>query len=684
MRSTNAAMNARLTHWTVWRMNYFRWQEIDYSVPDTACLYGKVGDLEWHSLCRSQSMVLKAMIILNECYGDFRVGGPFRYPPIPEDQREALRKLLDSHQSYSDASWEHPENVMLIHLLDHLAINKSANFLTRILMNCDLVATMTFMLDNRSPVSLTVCSLVAAVCWIKPNICAYFKRIGFFNLAKEVIQSDPAIASAVWASGLFSPIIGAGELPIGIHALGAVNQGYVERRTIADAQSMTSEEILSRTAFTSYGGLTYKNTVSGIYRLFFAYEGPELINEYDSGVVELIQNETNGVITGSGIDTFRGKFKVQDARGDATIREIQQDIKTRHANLHQVVGTVCDTMHLILEYESGEALVLSSACTVYAHTGSLEKAPATWRKKSIGKTHDVTQIFGAFCFSFDRRTNLMEGDERTSRFKELCDHFAKRTTPLKLGVTDDNVSNYERVQLRDLPMERFPMLDQLFCTQIRTATYWSQGALHAGNPGTHPSTLELFGRLGDPADEETVSFLTNNVPHLIPTRQAAFESAEEFELRLAVWMRAATNLTNVIISTVVTNLTDKLQRSADFIGAHPNDPEAILQELSWWSTVLRLLPSTWAASPQILLTILSFSMNVIANRKAKSDGVADAAAILLSTKSKSTTGWGVSTFFGTKLRSAITASSILLLTISVGLGAFALGQAISRQEKKKK
>lgn len=677
-------MNARFGHWSVWRMNYLRWQNISLLISDTDAFYNKVGNLEWRSMCLSQAMVFEALKIIQVSYGHFLVGGPFCYPAITEENREALRKLLDSYHSFSDASWEHPENVMLLHLLDHIALNKSVNFLNKVLREVDLVACLTFMLDHRSAVSLAVCSVAAAVCWVKPQLCPFFTRIGFFNLAKEAVQSEPALASAVWAAGAFSPLVSTGDYPVGIYAIGAVNQAYVERRTIADAESMTSEEILSRTEFTSYGGLQCKSTVSGIYRLFFAYEAPELINDYDSGVIELVQAIPGGIVTGRGIDTFRGRFKVYDARSDSYIDELQGDIKSRHAELHQVVGTVCDTIRLVLVYDNDEAIVLNSVCTVYAHAGSIEQAPSAWRKTTVPKTLDTAKFFGAFCFSFDRKTNAMNAEDREARFQELWKYFETCTTPLKLNPKFGPVCKYERTKLRDIPMKRYPMLDSVFCTGVRNLGYWSQGALYTGNPGTVASTIEVFNSVGDPHEESTLQFVLNACPQLIPTRHPAYESEEQFKQRLSAWHRVATNFCICFITLISTSQEERLLQTSSYLQALGDDHEAVLIELCWWSNLTRLLPTTWVSSPRVLLSLLSFALSIVERRRASSNNIADAAAILRVSKPKPSAGWGVNTFFGSKWRAAITAGSIVLLTVSFGIGAFALGQALSREEKKKK
>ena len=650
-----------------------------YSTPDTDVFYGPVGNLDWQMLLRTQLMVVIGIIILGESFEaqNHQIGYPVPQE-LDEATREGLRKLINRQGVHGDASWEHPENLLFLRLTQLVNIYKSPALILLILEGFPLAKLMVSILDFRSNVCASIALAAEAICWKLPNFATSLRALGFSNLILEC-----SAAERIVTHGAACSLICANQTGFVPHPMGLEMQSYVERRTYADAESMSADQLISRTSFTPYAGLQPKSTLSGIYRLAFSFAAAELVNEHDIGILELIQEETCGLISGRGTDTFRGKFTVYDARMPKYIDKALKNVRANHEDLHQVIGIACDHVTLVLEYESGEAFILFGMRMSFSISGFFTKAVG-WSKGGVRspqfkltEPEESDTIIGSFSLPYNHESSSAEPEERKIKFQELCKVVEEMTVPLKsFGPIFEQFQVYERVGLRNLPIEPEKGDYNMSAVRIRL---WSRSVLRLQYCAVSPSDVQFFTENAQAMTPADLEYMKNS--KFAPKWNIASESEAVYQARLHAWALSATHL-NRMIQRFIYNYHQKAV-TACLAFLEQGGAEAVGPIVSIWGAILRLPPNICVASDEFLLTILDI---VYSTMKMNRDKIQDDPNILSmqGKKAKPKRSGGIyNTLFGTPLSTFITATSFLGVSLAIGIGAFVLGNRLSKPSQKK-
>ena len=683
-------MSARFGHWSVWRLNYFRMMDLDTQRPDLDYFWAEVGNLDWKTMVNHLYLVLQSLVILDASLDGPRTAGPMKDTPLTQSELSRLRKLIQLHKLHFLSSYEHPENAIFVLLSAALVRHRTSHLVFVIYAQFFCNRLMNYILNRYSPWCLAPNVInILALCspYHSLKMDAFGTPVTLYELAGSPVNALPACAatSAIRSSSL---------LPndFQLYPMTCSIQSYVTRRTIADAERLPQEEFTNRKRMVGFGGMTHKYLATGIYRSFFHYNAAELTGDYDAGVVELFQDTLTGRISGHGVDTVRGRFKVYDGRSNSELNNIAAGIVKTESNMGDSCGNIMDVAIIILEYESGEAITLNMHRVGYAYGGYFEKTFG-WPKGGNnavsfyqGSRYSAT-VPGCFSLVYDHQMSTLPAEERQLAYMALEKEFEERTAIFNAN-SKFRVSRFKRERLRDLPLNYPANLDSAFHNAVERVSDWSVLLRLVSYSGIHPETVKLVHQRAARMDPAVVSWLEKQTWLSPPERNIMVETEELYQLRLRTYKGAAAALATNFCDLVAMLPEEALNTMRSING--PSEETA--NQLGWWVKLARLHPNTFITHPEAFFAVFTLAVNNMLKsyQKEKSDSSAATPTTAdkptpkrpspSSIRSSRATSWSLDSAFSSPRNTAITLGSMLGFVASVGIGAFAIARALQTKK----
>lgn len=508
----------------------------DPNEKDETLFWGPIDELEWKTLARYTRFVHRSIHVMNEDPLDFTHGAPSQLFPTADMRKELKKLILTFRLPLAPVPenelpeiqylwmWQCMNTYHQRGIMGAVVAHEAAYSLSQMVLP---IYTYSYGLSY-----LFSLEIVTSLCWMYPELAATFNH-NSYAVGARTSQFRLACAS----HGVTSVLAWRALLPkdFKLHPMPSLRPPPHRKRP----QTLLPSSELPSTPPASYSmlaGIEPRKTFAGVYRLLLSYSHSELEYERDLGIVELFQDLDTFQVSGHGIDTLKGSFKILDGRSAAR-REQEKEYRTTSKDLISEAGLVPAPSHLVLVYEDQTELVLELGDGVFAFGGPIAHVQPLKGVADPDYAHAQSQSFGSYSLLYDHRITVAEGEERESLWKAEFDEISKK----KILVAP-------AVQWRIAPFHRSEDVEFKPWTHDVKSTHEAI-ALTIGKFNEFlsillvcPSFMELVE-----INEQTSDWQPEAFPETTPLiMDKDLETTAVYELRVALWNNVVASLVHTI------------------------------------------------------------------------------------------------------------------------------------------
>lgn len=685
-------MTAMFDHWTVWRSQHLRVLDVSPEETDSKLFWGPIDELEWKSLVKIVTLVHRSLAALKvEDMADLTAGLEDQCFPS-EKARKVLRDLNYIFRAPISpvSDFESPEIICLwmwqcmnvYHRGGIMTINNALDSL--ISLSQFVTPSMTF---NYGMSYLLSIDLFSSYCWLRPNVARTLNKFGY-----GVAVQSTKFRAAGMSYALSSVLAWRNLLPerVQVHPLNTSNSHHRRHpRGLLSSMDLSSSSTAlhpdpHHVPHAMFGGIGHRTSISGVYRLLFNYSHAALEYERDHGIVEIVQDPVTLEVSGHGIDTLRGTFKVLDGRSS---QRREADNARAASGFHQIVfngGLIAIPSHMVIVYSDGTHLLIEPGDNVFSLGGTLSKIEPLQGVTDPDYSHAPAKVFGGFTLLYDHGITTAEGEARESLWKAEVDEISQKP-PITAEPIPYRVAQYIRSQHAVFaPWNHTTETDY---DTVNTVIIRYNEVISMLL--TNPSYVDLLEVIEEFADRQRQPF--PEIPTLV--MNVGRETQTIYELRSDLWKTVVAGLIHTLANVIpyfmskehVSEINTRIQLVGDMTEADGEEAIADMQNfLSQVWEALRLHPNH-----RFLLTSSArfFHAALYSFPDSEEDGASFMNALGGATSSsssgssnrKSRSG-GLMKWFKSPIGMIITAVSF---SLSVGIAAFVAGRLVARSSAAK-
>lgn len=455
-----------------------------------------------------------------------------------------------------------------------------------------------------SPTSLAAYSLVPLILFHAPSLCSEFRKVSYLNILSQNSFLYPRYAKFLTSAR--TAVIFANKLDYGFKTIPSGISNYPRTTLLLRDKPLpafpTEQDKLeaSQFEFDFDSGKTMLDVKErpqrsiysisdsrGVYRLYYGYNHVELADQYDIGVLNLKFDFDTWRVSGEGMDSLRGKFKVIDARSNETTammkdskEQMRKEMKWLDSNDLGSDAALFE-LEIILKYELDNTRIkLSGSHSNFGFSGLMG-----FMDRGEEENHDEAFLtpeksFGFWTMIHDYTTTEEKDDERKSEMMEeieesIVEHME---APASLRLGFPLVPYVRAVETKFEPWYHVT-LDEGYCTSIRILSECS-----AMLAISQSSTFDVAW-FANMASLQIYDDPKARIDHF-PLPLGGHETELKYEARIRSWTLASMVIRYKLIDVAALYACDRLERALQRLLS--DSPKERSDEVSFWCQLFGL------------------------------------------------------------------------------------------------